>query len=90
MLLISLDTKSDEDENLPSMETLEISKRNTIQAISSYFGGEEEEEIPDMTEFEDADNIIENDDPVSSYFVCLSMILLRRTSFFFYQLKSVT
>ncbi|XP_022862845.1 autophagy-related protein 3 [Olea europaea var. sylvestris] len=57
------DTKSDEDENLPSMETLEISKRNTIQAISSYFGGEEEEEIPDMTEFEDADNIIENDDP---------------------------
>ncbi|CAA3008538.1 autophagy-related 3 [Olea europaea subsp. europaea] len=57
------DTKSDKDENLPSMETLEISKRNTIQAISSYFGGEEEEEIPDMTEFEDADNIIENDDP---------------------------
>lgn len=57
------DTKSDEDENLPSMETLEISKRNTIQPISSYFGGEEEEEIPDMTEFEDADNIVENDDP---------------------------
>lgn len=57
------DTKSDEDENLPSMETLEISKRNTIQPISSYFGGEEEEEIPDMTEFEDTDNVIENDDP---------------------------
>ncbi|CAI9762346.1 unnamed protein product [Fraxinus pennsylvanica] len=59
------DTKSDEDENLPSMETLEISKRNTIQPISSYFGGEEEkeEEIPDMTEFEDADNVVENDDP---------------------------
>lgn len=57
------DTKSDEDENLPSMETLEISKRNTIQPISSYFGGEEEEEIPDMTEFEDTDNVVENDDP---------------------------
>ncbi|KAL2550112.1 Autophagy-related protein 3 [Forsythia ovata] len=51
------ETKSDEDENLPSMETLEISKKNTIQSISSYFGGEEEEEIPDMAEFDVADNI---------------------------------
>ncbi|XP_075500874.1 autophagy-related protein 3 [Primulina tabacum] len=51
----------DEDENLPSMETLEISKKNTIQSIPSYFGGEEEEEIPDMAEFDDADNLVEND-----------------------------
>ncbi|KAL0298373.1 UNVERIFIED_CONTAM: Autophagy-related protein 3 [Sesamum radiatum] len=41
------ENKDDEDENLPSMETLDISKKNTIQSISSYFGGEEEEEIPD-------------------------------------------
>ncbi|KAL3837880.1 hypothetical protein ACJIZ3_022471 [Penstemon smallii] len=55
------DNKNDEDENLPSMETLEISKKNTIQSISSYFGGEEEEEIPDMEEFEEADNLVEDD-----------------------------
>ncbi|KZV29689.1 autophagy 3 [Dorcoceras hygrometricum] len=51
----------DEDENLPSMETLEISKKNTIQSIPSYFGGEEEEDIPDMAEFDEADNLVEND-----------------------------
>ncbi|KAK4431668.1 Autophagy-related protein 3 [Sesamum alatum] len=55
------ENKNDEDENLPSMETLEISKKNTIQSISSYFGGEEEEDIPDMEEFEEADNLVEND-----------------------------
>ncbi|KAI3471034.1 hypothetical protein Pfo_027697 [Paulownia fortunei] len=55
------ENKNDEDENLPSMETLEVSKKNTIQSISSYFGGEEEEEIPDMEEFEEADNLNLND-----------------------------
>lgn len=45
------------------METLEISKKNTIQSIPSYFGGEEEEDIPDMAEFEEEDNLVE-DDPV--------------------------
>lgn len=54
------DDKNDE-ENLPSMETLEISKKNTIQSISSYFGGEDEEDIPDMAEYEDPDNLIETD-----------------------------
>lgn len=46
---------------MPSMETLEIGKKNTIQSISSYFGGEEEEDIPDMAGYEDADNLVEND-----------------------------
>ncbi|KAI4320080.1 hypothetical protein MLD38_033596 [Melastoma candidum] len=55
------ETKSDEDDNLPSMDTLEISKRSTIQSIPTYFGGEEEEDIPDMAEFEDSDNVLEND-----------------------------
>ncbi|KAL3521404.1 hypothetical protein ACH5RR_019553 [Cinchona calisaya] len=55
------ESKSDDDENLPSMDTLEISKKNTIQSISSYFGGEVEDDIPDMAEFEDPDNLIETD-----------------------------
>ncbi|KAK2975805.1 hypothetical protein RJ640_022822, partial [Escallonia rubra] len=55
------ETKSDDEENLPSMETIEISKKNTIQSISSYFGGEEEDDIPDMAGYEEADNVIETD-----------------------------
>lgn len=55
------ENKNDEDENLPSMETLEISKKNAIQSISSYFGGEDEEDVPDMDEIDEADNLVEND-----------------------------
>lgn len=39
----------------------EINKKNTIQSIPSYFGGEEEEDIPDMGDYEEADNLIETD-----------------------------
>ncbi|KAF7141528.1 hypothetical protein RHSIM_Rhsim06G0236800 [Rhododendron simsii] len=45
----------------PSMETMEISKKNTIQSIASHFGGEEEKDIPDMAEYEEPDNLIETD-----------------------------
>eukprot|EP00262_Sarcandra_glabra_P008392 TRINITY_DN21918_c0_g1_i1.p1 TRINITY_DN21918_c0_g1~~TRINITY_DN21918_c0_g1_i1.p1 ORF type:complete len:316 (+),score=66.18 TRINITY_DN21918_c0_g1_i1:170-1117(+) len=56
------ETKSDEIENLPSMEALEISKSSrTIQSISSYFGGEDEENIPDMAEYDDPENLLESD-----------------------------
>ncbi|KAL9406222.1 hypothetical protein Peur_003194 [Populus x canadensis] len=56
------ETKGDEDENVPSMEALEISaKKSLIQTNPSYFGGEEEEDIPDMADFEDPDNLIESD-----------------------------
>ncbi|KAJ6714677.1 UBIQUITIN-LIKE-CONJUGATING ENZYME ATG3 [Salix viminalis] len=56
------ETKGGEDENVPSMEALEISaKKSLIQTNPSYFGGEEEEDIPDMTDFEDPDNLIESD-----------------------------
>lgn len=55
------DNKHKEEENLPCMETLEIGKKNTIQSISSHFGGEEEEDIPDMAEYEEPDNLIETD-----------------------------
>lgn len=55
------DSKTNDHEDLPSMDTLEISKKNTIKSISSYFGGEEEEDIPDMSEFEESDNVVETD-----------------------------
>lgn len=55
------ETKCDEEENLPSIETLDIHRNNTIQSISSYFGGEEEEDIPDMAEYEEPDNLVETD-----------------------------
>lgn len=62
----SLD-KLDDDDNLPSMEALEISRNNTVQSISNHFGGEEEEEdIPDMSEYEEPNSLIEAD-PVSHY-----------------------
>lgn len=57
------------------METLEISKKNTIQSISSHFGGEEEEDIPDMEEYEDPDNLIETD-PVRCVLVFSRNVLL--------------
>lgn len=53
--------KSTEEENLPSMENLEISKNSSIKLTPSYFGGEDEEDIPDMADFEEADNLIETD-----------------------------
>ncbi|KAL9274812.1 Autophagy-related protein [Drosera capensis] len=49
-------------EDLPSMESLQISKKGTIQSIPSYFGNSEvEEDIPDMDEYEEQDNVIETD-----------------------------
>ena len=46
------------------MECLEISKNKAVKSIPSYFGGDDEEDIPDMADYEEPDNIIEND-PVS-------------------------
>ncbi|GAB4825908.1 E2-like enzyme [Ancistrocladus abbreviatus] len=54
-------TNCDGEEDLPSMESLEISKSTTIPSISSYFGGDADEDIPDMAEYEDQDNVIETD-----------------------------
>lgn len=50
-----------DDENLPSMDTLEKSQNSAIRSISSHFGGEEAEDIPDMADFEEADNLVEAD-----------------------------
>ncbi|CAM8985018.1 unnamed protein product [Rhodiola kirilowii] len=65
------DKKSDEDENLPSMDTLEISNNKPIHSISSYFGGGDDEDIPDMADYQEPDNLIETDAATlqSTYFV---------------------
>ncbi|KAM0934285.1 hypothetical protein DsansV1_C32g0222421 [Dioscorea sansibarensis] len=65
------ETKNEEEDDLPSMETLEISKGRAIQSIPSYFGGEEDD-IPDMADFDDSGNLVEADDPATlrnQYFV---------------------
>lgn len=54
------DTKAEED-NLPSMETAESSDNKIIQSNLSHFGGEDDEDIPDMSDFEGNDNVIETD-----------------------------
>ncbi|XP_039142515.1 autophagy-related protein 3-like [Dioscorea cayenensis subsp. rotundata] len=66
------ETKNEEEDDLPSMETLEISKGRAIQSIPSYFGGEEDDDIPDMADFDDSGNLVEPDDPATlrnQYFV---------------------
>lgn len=56
------------------MECLEISKNKAVKSIPSYFGGDDEEDIPDMADFEEPDNIIEND-PVSFLAIELSFVV---------------
>lgn len=52
------------------METLEISEKSSIKPVSSFKGGEDDEDIPDMAEFTEYDNIIETD-PVSWYYISI-------------------
>ncbi|CAI9102687.1 OLC1v1000994C2 [Oldenlandia corymbosa var. corymbosa] len=67
------ESKSSDDEDVPSMDALDLGKSNTIKSIPSYFGGEEEEDIPDISEFEDSDNLNESDPAAlpSTYLVAL-------------------
>ncbi|KAF8046161.1 hypothetical protein N665_3981s0003 [Sinapis alba] len=53
--------KGNEDENLPSMDALDINEKSGIRSIPTYFGAEEDDDIPDMEEFDEADNVVEND-----------------------------
>ncbi|CAI0404560.1 unnamed protein product [Linum tenue] len=55
------ETKAGEEDNVPSMEALEISRKGPIQPIPSYFGDPEEDDIPDMADYDDPDNLIEAD-----------------------------
>lgn len=72
-----LGTKSADEEVLPSMESLDIRKDVAIKSIPSYFGGEEEEDIPDMADYEDSENLMEAD-PVSAYFFMLYFLVLKK------------
>ncbi|XP_020581582.1 autophagy-related protein 3 [Phalaenopsis equestris] len=65
------ETNSVEEDNLPSMEALDISKGRGINPISSYLGGEEEEDIPDLADYEHSENLVETDPATlqPSYFV---------------------
>ncbi|WZZ87787.1 hypothetical protein YC2023_116366 [Brassica napus] len=41
---------------------LDINKKSGIRSMPTYFGAEEEDDdIPDMEEFDEADNVVEND-----------------------------
>lgn len=53
------------------MEALEISKKNSVQSNPSCVGGEEVEDIPDMGEYEEADNLIETDPVRSCLYLCV-------------------
>ncbi|GJN20117.1 hypothetical protein PR202_gb07447 [Eleusine coracana subsp. coracana] len=61
----------EEEEDIPSMDTLDIGKGDGIKSIPSYFGGnkeqEEEEDIPDMNTYEDTGDNLAVGEP--SYFV---------------------
>lgn len=52
------------------METLEISKNKNVKSIPSGFDDQDEEDIPDMADYEEPDNLIETD-AVSFYFFAL-------------------
>lgn len=71
IFLFFLEGKSEEDEDLPSMESLEISKNDSVKPTSSSVRAEEEDDIPDMEEFEEADNIIITDPVSYSNFIIL-------------------
>lgn len=65
-----------EVEDVPSMETLEISKNKNVKSIPSGFDDQDEEDIPDMADYEEPDNLIETD-AVSFYFLhCSKLVLL--------------
>eukprot|EP01018_Ginkgo_biloba_P001969 Gb_27675 [translate_table: standard] len=70
------DNRSDE-ENVPSIDTSERQERRNIHSISSYFGVDDEEEIPDMAEYEESENVTDNDAAIlkSLCLVCSPMRL---------------
>ncbi|XP_050156637.1 autophagy-related protein 3-like isoform X1 [Malus sylvestris] len=57
--------RSGEEENLPAIESLEISKNRDVKSVPSHVGAEDEDDIPNMADFEEADNI--EFDPVQHF-----------------------
>lgn len=47
--------KDNEDENFPFMDALDINDKSVKQSIPTYFGAADEDDIPDMEEFDEAD-----------------------------------
>ncbi|ONM63122.1 Autophagy-related protein 3 [Zea mays] len=68
--LLMLASKTEEEEDIPSMDTLDIGRSDGIKSIPSYFSGgkdEEEEDIPDMDTYEDTGDNLAAAEP--SYFI---------------------
>jgi ubiquitin-like-conjugating enzyme ATG3 len=55
--------KPEDAEDMPSMDekAAETSEKRPINIISSYVSGDKEDDVPDMEEFEDADNLYAKD-----------------------------
>lgn len=72
-------SENNQEEDLPSMDALEISKENKggIKSIPTYFGGEEDDDIPDMEGFEESDNLAEAD-PVNVPPFLFKLFLLKK------------
>lgn len=60
-MLFHAEEKIDEVENLPSLEALETTRNKVVKSIPNYFGGEDEEDIPDLADIEETDNVIDAD-----------------------------
>lgn len=60
-MLFHAEEKRDEEENLPSLETLEISRTKVVKSIPNYFGGEDEDDVPDLDDIEETDNVVGTD-----------------------------
>lgn len=43
------------------MEALEISRTKVVKSIPNYFGGEDEDDIPDLADIEETDNVVGTD-----------------------------
>eukprot|EP00249_Psilotum_nudum_P017010 c26107_g1_i1 orf=279-1220(+) len=50
-----------DEENVPMIETAESNRQQRIHIISRYAGGDEDDDVPDLADFECSENLIEND-----------------------------
>ena len=66
-----------EEENVPSIDALETQERRQIHAIPSYFGVDDEEEIPDMAEYKQPDNAVDIDAVSNSIFQWTIVIVIK-------------
>ncbi|KAG6543515.1 hypothetical protein Mapa_015009 [Marchantia paleacea] len=55
------DTKKDAEE-VPSMDTVENEERSRINIIPTYAAADDDDDVPDMAEFEDSDNVMQTDE----------------------------